>query len=289
MRGLAWRGCRAGVGLLGTLGFVDGMLAQASALVGYGNAYLAINLKAAEHLESRNSTFQYVRSIRFVWDSKPRWRHAEATSHSVAEWLKDLRRRKVERLSLYLPGAATPSDAAWANASAYAVLAYSPNELQSWFQSEEVNRAGVDDADPKPRIWEVTYQATSRSESASPPTPDLVASAAELRDAVNAASAFALNDEFLGSFRDWFRASLELLEADEPEVPWHPDVLPSEGYPLAARRLMAASSRAWVFGGMGSWNDGSFEPVEEYRAVSSRLYRAVLNGIRDSVGAFDPG
>ena len=46
-----------------------------------------------------------------------------------------------------------------------------------------------------------------------------------------------------------------------------------------AQQLAAMAARAWVFGGMGSWNDLGFElrAVEaEYDEVSRNLYAAVL-------------
>ena len=68
-------------------------------------------------------------------------------------------------------------------------------------------------------------------------------------------------------------------------------MLPAEGYSLAARQLLAAGSRAEVFGGIGSWNDVRFESPEveaEYRSVSERLFRAVLEALVAATNSFDP-
>jgi hypothetical protein len=41
-----------------------------------------------------------------------------------------------------------------------------------------------------------------------------------------------------------------------------------------------ACQHAWVFGGMGSWNDVSFDAKPgEYERVSEQLHRALLQGI----------
>jgi hypothetical protein len=58
------------------------------------------------------------------------------------------------------------------------------------------------------------------------------------------------------------------------------DLLPA-AYPAAARMLSATASAAWVFGGMGSWNDLSFQgPLrEQYERVSEDLYLAALDAL----------
>jgi hypothetical protein len=45
--------------------------------------------------------------------------------------------------------------------------------------------------------------------------------------------------------------------------------------------MLDAAQSAWVFGGMGSWNDMSFDGEEqrEYEEVSEQLFTAVNNAI----------
>ena len=60
------------------------------------------------------------------------------------------------------------------------------------------------------------------------------------------------------------------------------DYIVSANYSIAARQLLLASSSAWVFGGMGSWNDLSFEKEEDnqhYETLSTALYNAINRGI----------
>jgi hypothetical protein len=57
------------------------------------------------------------------------------------------------------------------------------------------------------------------------------------------------------------------------------DALPEVAYSPQSRRLLTIAARAWVFGGMGSWNDLSFEDRDaqgRYEKVSEDLYRSVL-------------
>ena len=45
--------------------------------------------------------------------------------------------------------------------------------------------------------------------------------------------------------------------------------------PLPAAQLLGAAQSAWVFGGMGSWNDLGFEGEDQalYDRLSEELYR----------------
>ncbi|PWE17826.1 hypothetical protein DDZ18_05575 [Marinicauda salina] len=53
------------------------------------------------------------------------------------------------------------------------------------------------------------------------------------------------------------------------------------------RALLEASTMAWVFGGMGSWNDfyPSEEKAAEYERVSEALYRAIQDAQLAAVNA----
>jgi hypothetical protein len=84
-----------------------------------------------------------------------------------------------------------------------------------------------------------------------------------------------------------FERASARLDADEREPAKLPDVLPHD-YPADARRLADASTAAWVFGGMGSWNDLGFSSPEEeqqYEDLTRDLYGAVINGLVAAVNA----
>jgi hypothetical protein len=55
---------------------------------------------------------------------------------------------------------------------------------------------------------------------------------------------------------------------------YHSDLMPENAYGMAEQQLLFAASHAWVFGGMGSWNDMGFEDKQvqhRYETVSSAL------------------
>jgi hypothetical protein len=62
-------------------------------------------------------------------------------------------------------------------------------------------------------------------------------------------------------------------------VPYNPDIAPAGWLSLEQRQLLAFAVQAWVFGGMGSWNDAWFEDESQgdhYAEVTERLYEAVI-------------
>ncbi len=91
---------------------------------------------------------------------------------------------------------------------------------------------------------------------------------------------------------EWFRAALQRASASRAVFDYYPDVLPLTGYTEPARRLLSACEKAWVFGGMGSWNDVGFETPEleaRYRSLTPELFSAVLFGVAAAVNSFSGG
>jgi hypothetical protein len=66
--------------------------------------------------------------------------------------------------------------------------------------------------------------------------------------------------------------------------------LPEGDLPEAASILLDAVQSAWVFGGMGSWNDMGFEGPDqkEYSCVSELLFHAINETIEAATDASFP-
>ncbi|MFF2051356.1 hypothetical protein ACFVU2_07110 [Leifsonia sp. NPDC058194] len=61
-------------------------------------------------------------------------------------------------------------------------------------------------------------------------------------------------------------------------IPYNADLAPAT-LPLDARQLLAAAVTAWVFGGVGSWNDIGFANTARrsgHDPLTDTLYRSVL-------------
>jgi hypothetical protein len=72
---------------------------------------------------------------------------------------------------------------------------------------------------------------------------------------------------------------METLDSDGvKQHGYHKDLVVEGAAPSLAKALLDAAQSAWVFGGMGSWNDLGFEGADqaEYDRVSQQLF-TVLN------------
>lgn len=265
---------------------MNGELAQLICLASYGSAWLAAGgRQEPPALDRDNSTFQFVGSVVFRFDETAPGQEPEAAD-DVARWLLGLRERDVARLWLVLPeprpvtgpGTAVTDEhmlAGFANAGRQSLLAACRDRPETW-------RAAWTVGDPRRldrRIWSVDYRG-GHADSAAPQRPDLAVAGQVLAEALRAAKSFAAGQD-LPEWAGWFDRAL----AGDGSIPVHPDMLPP-GWPEGQRHLAAMAAQAWVFGGMGSWNDLTFgDPgVEaEYGEVSRCLYAAVLAAFAASV------
>lgn len=255
-------------------GIVHGELAQLIAVAAHGSAWLAGRTgDAPPDLESANSTFQYVCSVRF--ELPGRLLRAPTVSSSAAEWLVEARRRGIGRLALATPpGRLTDRNLlAFAGTSPAAMVASSAKgPVERWSATWTV---GNQDA-PDRRIWDVAYRG-ERDPKIGLAASNVVQATDELTTALQRAAAFARAHD-LDHWAAIFEAALGLDHAGDPVPPYHPDMFPSTAFGRAPRRLLAMATRAWVFGGMGSWNDLLFDgaDVHAYDAVSNELLAVVL-------------
>ena len=86
-----------------------------------------------------------------------------------------------------------------------------------------------------------------------------------------------------------FLKSLDILKSPNPEPnEYYPDMFLSEGYSLTAKQLFFASCTAWVFGGMGTWNDIGYNTTEagkRHAELSEKLFELITKGIVVSVNS----
>jgi hypothetical protein len=90
-----------------------------------------------------------------------------------------------------------------------------------------------------------------------------------------------------GAYTRNFAEALTALEDPDAEVGFHRDIALPGQLSANARSLLKASMRAWVFGGMGSWNDMGFEKSlqTEYENVSEGLFAILHEAIEAAVSS----
>jgi hypothetical protein len=247
---------------------VNGELAQLVALAAHGNAFLAGLEQESPELEA-GATFRYTSSLQFVDD--------DVVSTTTSAWFEVLRDEGVSRLEV----ATAPTRrnfVAFANAGRWWLVAGD----RSWRGEWSVTDAQASDH----RIWSAVYRVFD------PPDADDAQDVANARSRLEEALADVSDfcDRHSTGFEEHFERAARLLDSPAPKIPYYDDVLPTRGYDLATRQLLAAATEADLFGGIGSWNDLGFDQPDveaEYGAVSDRLFEAVIDATVAAANSFD--
>jgi hypothetical protein len=262
-------------------------LAQLISLVAYGNAFVH-GLIAAPELTGSNWSFRYVRFLRFDRHSHRRipWTNQLPTTiaRNTSEWFERLRNDGVTKLGLNIAADTDYKMAGFAGAVPATILTNRPDRREHWVGSWTV-------ISPKPSddlVWDVVYESVPLTALSLelPTVPDMVPS---LRSALEDARDIAVGDH-LDQFKRNFVEAIQFLDGQLPATsgPW--DLLPDVGFSVQARKLLAASTRAWVFGGMGWWNDIVFDSSDQqarFDVVTRRLWQTVLQGLGSAANSFD--
>jgi hypothetical protein len=263
---------------------VHGELAQLVALAAHGSAFLArADGSEPPELFPASSVFKFTNSVEFH-------RHARRFGvfprevpviRNCAPWFRDLRSRGATTLDL------SRSDETVRNRllaphieggfsgglDVGMVAGFRDGRRERWSGRWAVTSP----QHPERRIWRVDiHGAPTRSKRSHSMTRRDAAK--RLDAALGAAESLVAGRRHFESWENTFRDARSVLTSPVPEIPCHPDLLP-EGYTLEARRLLAAASCAWVFGGMGSWNDVALIDEERYKPVTAELFEAVLEAV----------
>ena len=268
-----------------------GTLAQLIALASFGNAYLDES-SDVEGFYPSNSTFQFCNEISFVEVKKFLRVKEKEVAKTPNHWFNYLRTFNCRRLTLKYAPTSDPlpdhiSSAFVGGGGKWYIVSGFFDHADYWLGRWEVTDQEASDN----KIWKVTYgKAATREQLPQSQASDLSSTRANLEVVLQQIKAFAQKHE-LDGFAGCFRKGLGALSSNNPiSLTYHNDLLPTTGYNLDAKQLIAAASEAWVFGGMGSWNDLSFDNTiehQEYERLSRELYAAINVCVERSVNSFD--
>jgi hypothetical protein len=249
---------------------MNGELAQYFALATHGSAWLQDSgRRTPPALDQSSSTFQFARTVTF------------AGVPGTGPWLKKLAARGVDRIWLAVPGQPSSGGkaleahvaAAFAGGLQAGLLTTGRRGSQLWRASWKAGAPGAADR----RVWDVDYHCDEVALTPDPFRIPVSDATAALDAALEAVAQFSQ----VHTLRPWdsiFVKARALLCAESFEDLYHQDLFPEGRYDLASRQLAAAAQSAWVFGGMGSWNDLGFADTEthtEYERLSRDLFSAV--------------
>ncbi|MES2108058.1 MAG: hypothetical protein V4577_04895 [Bacteroidota bacterium] len=155
-----------------------------------------------------------------------------------------------------------------------------------WIGKEDLTHKDKKDG----KIWNITYSQLLSKPDAFQPNYSLVEAKQKLASILTRIAAFA-DKHNMDYWADIFQKAKKNLTITQPVVDYYKDFIVIENYSLSARQVLFAASTAWVFGGMGSWNDILYENEKDNslnNALSSELYDAVIEGTIAAVNSF-PG
>jgi hypothetical protein len=151
------------------------------------------------------------------------------------------------------------------------LITRSNGSLNIWEAKWEVGNREA----PDQRIWRVSYGLIAEGANFQLPSlRSLEELKLELHGRLSDVLAFAEQHQMEG-FANCFRKAIGCLSATDPfELVFHKDLAPAALLDTAAKQVLAACQAAWVFGGMGSWNDMSFDGAEQarYERISQVLF-----------------
>lgn len=258
---------------------MNGELAALIAQCLHGNEWLASGTGPAPSLDTSNSAFQYVARLHATCPQRRIFGRKTWEADGVAPWLEFLRDSGTRRLSLVIAGSSVsglPDHVAVSFAGGGRWALASDGPLPRLWRSQWA----VQDRDrPDRRIWVV--ELAGAPVAAPWPAHAVDGSAEEdLRRALAGIGDYA-HRAGLDEWTPWFAEALRILDSSDPAIPYNPDLAPAS-LPLASRRLLAGAVKAWVFGGMGSWNDVALSDpalAREYDRWTAELYSAVLAAV----------
>lgn len=272
---------------------MTGTLAQQVWLTSFGNEYIVNGtLPTTDYMN--NDVFKFANTVDFrdfkkgLFSLTPK-EHICATN--PVEWFELLKKEKCKRLRLYYKptGRVVVDGNDYGDERMLAGFVGGGGEWyietmfdgysNYWTSRQEVNREN----DPNNKIWAYHYTRKTGEFPTKNIQPDIAELRNDLENALTNIEAYA-RKENLQFWADIFEKALQRLKGQKNDTGYYA-MLVDKNYSTEAVNLLYAASAGWVFGGMGSWNDG-ISSSDEYNSVSNDLYNAINLSIVAAANSF---
>lgn len=273
---------------------MTGVLAQLVTLTGYGNAFLK-HEKTPPGFDSGNSAFQFCNKIDFrefekqFFFSKPR---EKVVAERPTEWFAYLRAGRCKHLRLYFEHS---KDQRFAKEHKLAGFVGGGGTwliecVYDGFSNYWANRWTVTDQNATDnKIWTVNYGSIGVRQSTRNLQVDNENIKSRLGVTLAEIAGFAFKHDLQGWGDQFAKAKSTLDSALPAENYYHKDLIPLDNYSSIAKQILFSAGSAWVFGGMGSWNDLGFankEDNETYERLSEQLYSDINKAIIGAINTY---
>jgi hypothetical protein len=275
---------------------LQGTIAQAAALAIFGNDIL--RGYSRENFWPASTVFKFCKAVRFVVLSGEATTPAESPfAEDPMQWIARLRDEGTSSLRLHAvahddPGMSDRMSVGFVEGGGRWLIETQQAQASDLWQArwQVVNKD-----DPDQKIWDAAYYRIDQGRPHIPlQTKSLTALRQDLMTVLSGIEAFAARHK-LEHFAGAFRKATALLSSDHPLAEtYHFDLAPTAAMPLEAKQLLGAVQAAWVFGGMGTWNDLGFDGDDqrENDALSGELFlllnQTLCSAINTTSGAAGP-
>jgi hypothetical protein len=258
-------------------------LAQIVALTCYGNAVL--RGVTVPRFFPDNSTCQFCEFVNFIslTNSTDSAVKETVTFHSPDEWLADLLTRGVSGIRLRHkkrndPNISDRMSSGFVGGGRIWTIESLNADATSDFWTDRWtvgNRQALER-----KIWHVSYGKILSSKTMQQRLRPLSEIKTDIQCTLNGIRSFS-EKQNLNGFSTLFINALRAIEDHRADVGYHKDLFPIGTLTDNAESLLKAAMSAWVFGGMGSWNDMGFEGdiQTEYTELSDKLYSILIEAI----------
>lgn len=259
---------------------MDGSIAQYIALTCHGNAFL--NGHKFESLLETNSTCQFCEKVNFKKAKKPFFglKKEVEIAKTPDEWFYYLKSLGAYGIRLSNspqddPGISDRMSVGFVGGGRIWLMEVilPKNQSEYWLSKWKAGNRNS----PKSRIWKVTYVQVGQGTTPSIKATDLTSVIDEMVSSLREIHKFA-ERHGIKFFTQCFEEALDTIDSRGKNFyGYHKDLAPKEILSEQAITILNACQRAWVFGGMGSWNDMMFEGEikKEYDRISEQLYKSL--------------
>lgn len=273
---------------------MTGTLSQLIALTTFGNDFL-INNKLENNFYPGNTNFRFCNQVNFIGFKKSFFsfkKKAIVISDNPIEWFKYLKKDGCKKLRVFHEYSKDQSFAKdhklagfVGGGGTWLIEAVYENYSNYWSTNWSVTNQNA----PDNKIWSVNYGLVLEKQSTSNLQIEQTKIKEELQNTLNRISEFAFKHN-LKHWAEQFENAKAVLMSEKPNENYYlKDLIPLSNYSTLAQQILFSAGSAWVFGGMGSWNDLSFQVNDDnelYDSLSEELYLNINKAIISAVNSF---